>query len=144
MLVDGFATPYRGGRRALRRALADPGTDRLHSLRKALKHHVYQLCLLQPLWPGPLGAFHAQADNAAQLLGLHHDCALLRARLPGSALGAADRARIDALATHRQCDLAQAAVAICRRLYAERSRPYARRLRTYRAVAMAQGMDARK
>ena len=130
-LTDGFATTYRSGRRALKRAAAEPSADRLHALRKALKHHVYQLRLLQPLWPGPLGAVHAQADHAAELIGLHHDCAVLRSRLAGSALAVADKARIDALAAGRQDSLAPAALGICRRLYAERAGSYRRRLAAY-------------
>lgn len=130
-LSDGFASTYRRGRRALKRAAAEPGADRLHALRKALKHHVYQLRLLRPLWPGPLGAVHAQADHAAELLGLHHDCAVLRARLAGSALSVTDKARIDALAVRRQDSLAPAALGICGRLYAERPGSYRRRLAAY-------------
>ena len=130
-LGDGFASTYRRGRRALKRAAAEPGAERLHALRKALKHHVYQLRLLQPLWPGPLGAVHAQADHAAELLGLHHDCAVLRARLADSTLSVTDKARIDALAARRQDSLAPAALDICRRLYAERPGSYRRRLATY-------------
>lgn len=130
-LADGFAITYRSGRRALRRAAAKPTAARLHALRKALKHHLYQLRLLQPLWPGPLGAVHAQADHAAELIGLHHDCAVLRARLAGSALTLADKARIDALAAKRQDALAPAALDICRRLYAERGGSYRRRLEAY-------------
>ncbi len=130
-LADGFATAFRDGRRALRRAVAEPNADRLHALRKALKHHVYQLRLLQPLWPGPLVALHAQADRAAQLLGLHHDCAVLRERLAGGALPLADRMRVDTLAAKRQDSLAPEALDICRRLYAERGGSYRRRLKTY-------------
>lgn len=130
-LADGFATTYRRGRRALKRAAAKPTADRLHALRKVLKHHVYQLRLLQPLWPGPLGAFHAQADQAAELIGLHHDCAVLRARLAGSELALADTARIDALAAKRQDSLAPAALGIGRRLYAERGGSYRHRLVAY-------------
>lgn len=130
-LVAGFRTSYRAGRRALRPALADPRAKPLHTLRKALKHHVYQLRVLRPLWPQPLAAFHAQADHAAELLGLHHDCALLRARLAGSALSAARQARIDTLAAKRQASLASAALGLCQRLYAEAGASYTRRLTAY-------------
>jgi CHAD domain-containing protein len=130
-LARGFATTYRAGRRALERALRNPDAGRLHALRRQLKHHLYQLRLLRPLWPGPLGAWHAQADRAAELLGLHHDCAVLRERLASSTLPPADRMRVDALAARRQDRLAPEALDICRRLYAERGGSYRRRLRTY-------------
>jgi CHAD domain-containing protein len=130
-LARGFATTYRAGRRALKRALCNPDAGRLHALRRQLKHHLYHLRLLQPLWPGPLGAWHAQADRAAQLLGLHHDCAVLRERLAGSTLPPADRMRVDTLAAKRQDRLAPAARALGQRLYAERGGSYRRRLETY-------------
>jgi CHAD domain-containing protein len=130
-LARGFATTYRAGRRALKRALRNPDAERLHALRRQLKHHLYQLRLLQPLWPGPLGALHAQADRAADLLGLHHDCAVLRERLASSTLPPTDRMRVDTLAAKRQDSLAPEALDICRRLYAERSASYKRRLKAY-------------
>lgn len=131
VLARGFAAAYRAGRRALKRALRNPDAERLHALRRQLKHHLYHLRLLRPLWPGPLGALHAQANRAAQLLGLHHDCAVLRERLAGSALPPDERMRVDTLATKRQDRLAPEALDICRRLYAERGGSYRRRLKTY-------------
>lgn len=130
-LARGFVTTYRAGRRALKRALRTPEAERLHALRRQLKHHLYHLRLLRPLWPGPLTALHAQADRAAQLLGLHHDCAVLRERLASSALPLADRTRVDTLAAKRQDRLAPEALDICRRLYAEGGGSYKRRLKTW-------------
>lgn len=130
-LARGFVTTYRAGRRALKRALRTPEAERLHALRRQLKHHLYHLRLLRPLWPGPLTALHAQADRAADLLGLHHDCAVLRERLASSALPLADRTRVDTLAAKRQDRLAPEALDICRRLYAEGGGSYKRRLKTW-------------
>lgn len=130
-LARGFVTTYRAGRRALKRALRTPEAERLHALRRQLKHHLYHLRLLRPLWPGPLTALHAQADRAADLLGLHHDCAVLRERFASSALPLADRTRVDTLAAKRQDRLAPEALDICRRLYAEGGGSYKRRLKTW-------------
>ncbi len=127
----GFEASYREGRQALRRAQAKPTARRLHTLRKALKHHVYQLRVLRPLWPAVLGAVHDEADRAAELLGLHHDCAVLRERLAGSDLSAAQQIRVDALADVRQGTLATRALARCALLYAERGGRYARRIAAY-------------
>lgn len=127
----GFATSYRAGRRALRRAEAKPSARRLHDLRKALKHHVYQLRVLRPLWPAVLEAVHAEADRAAELLGEHHDCEVLRERLAASRLRAAQQARVDALAAQHQATLSDAALARCRLLYAEPARRHARRMEAY-------------
>ena len=127
----GFEASYRAGRRALRRAQAKPTARRLHTLRKSLKHHVYQLRVLRPLWPAVLGAVHDEADRAAELLGLHHDCEVLRERLADSGLSAAQHARVDALATRQQGTLAAGALARCALLYAERGGRYARRIAAY-------------
>ncbi|MGE0810449.1 MAG: CHAD domain-containing protein [Immundisolibacter sp.] len=129
----GFEASYREGRRALRRAQAKPTARRLHTLRKALKHHVYQLRVLRPLWPAVLGAVHDEADRAAELLGLHHDCEVLRERLAGSGLSAARQTRVDALAAVRQGTLAEGALARCALLYAERGGRYARRIAAWAA-----------
>ena len=129
----GFEASYRAGRRALRSARRKPTAEGLHTLRKALKHHVYQLRVLRPLWPAVLGAVHDEADRAAELLGLHHDCAVLRERPTVSGLGAARRARIDALAAAREAALATAALALCELVYAERARRFANRIATYAA-----------
>lgn len=127
----GFKASYRAGRQALRRARERPTANRLHTLRKALKHHVYQLRVLRPLWPAVLEAVHDEADHAAGQLGLHHDCEVLREQLAGSGLGAARRARIDAFAAARQATLATAALARCQMLYAEPAGRYARRIEVY-------------
>lgn len=127
-LAKSFAGTYRTGRRALRRALDEPSAERLHALRKALKHHLYQLRLLRGLWPALFDALEAQADQAAEQLGQHHDLAVLRERLSASTLPASDRRRIDALAARRQDALAAAALASCRSLYAERPRHIRERL----------------
>ena len=131
-LADGFAITYRGGRRALRRAAAQarPPSACTRCARRSNTTSTSCACCSR-CGRGPLGAVHAQADHAAELLGLHHDCAVLRARLAGSALSLADKARIDALAAKRQDALAPAALDICRRLYAERGASYTRRLKAY-------------
>ncbi len=132
-LCEAFATTYRRGRRALRRAAARPDAERLHALRKTVKHHLYQLRVLAVLWPVPLTALAAEADRAAELLGAHHDGELLRAVLPSSDT---DRRVIETLLDARQTSLADQALALCRRLYAEPARHWRRRLRAYlRATA---------
>ncbi|MDD3652476.1 CHAD domain-containing protein [Immundisolibacter sp.] len=136
-LADGFAGTYRCGRRALRRALDTPSAGRLHALRRALKHHLYQLRLLRGLWPALFDALEAQADQAAEQLGQHHDLAVLRERLATSGLSPAERRRIDALARRRQDTLTPAALLTCRRLYAERTGAVRCRLLAYAAATQS-------
>lgn len=132
VLCEAFAETYRRGRRALRRAAARPDGERLHTLRKAVKHHLYQLRVLTVLWPGPLTALASEIDHAAELLGAHHDGELLRAVLPPAG---ADRSAIEALLDAHQTTLATRALALCRRLYAEPARHWRRRLGAYLRAA---------
>lgn len=131
-LCEAFAATYRRGRRALRRASARPDAERLHALRKAVKHHLYQLRVLTVLWPAPLTALAAEVDRAAELLGAHHDGELLRAVLPSAG---ADRRAVETLLGARQTALAEQSLALCRRLYAEPARHWRRRLGAYLRAA---------
>lgn len=131
-LCEAFAATYRRGRRALRRASARPDAERLHALRKAVKHHLYQLRVLTVLWPTPLTALAAEVDRAAELLGAHHDGELLRAVLPSAG---ADRRAVETLLGARQTALTEQSLALCRRLYAEPARHWRRRLGAYLRAA---------
>lgn len=83
ILVAAAARTYRSARRRMYDAFAKPSSDSFHEWRKQVKHHGYQLRLLQPLWPKFYGAQEKLVDELADALGEEHDAALLHQRLTG-------------------------------------------------------------
>ena len=126
----GLARTYRQGREEMSRALADPSTENVHRWRKRVKDHWYQLRILRQAWPGPLGETVAAAHELTELLGDHHDLAVLAADLR-TRTGLGDTAPFEAAIERRQSELLDAAVAIGRRLYAEKPKAFRRRLERY-------------
>ncbi len=77
-IAQGFERTYRHGRKALKRAVAEPDVDNLHSLRKRVKEHWYHVRLLD----GALRVSPEPREKALgelqELLGDHHNLAVLR------------------------------------------------------------------
>lgn len=127
----GLGHTYKRGRRAMREAEARPSDESFHEWRKRAKDHWYELRLLREAWPAPMDALAEEAHALSELLGDHHDLALLRADLELRNLdaGATDALR-QAIAA-RQGELAGAAFPLGARLYAERPRDFRHRLHAY-------------
>jgi CHAD domain-containing protein len=62
-----------------RKTLADSD---FHRWRSRIKHHWYQTRLLAPIWPEMMAPHSAIADHLGELLGEHHDLAVLRRAIP--------------------------------------------------------------
>ncbi len=133
----GLERTYRRGRRAMRAARRQGGEADFHEWRKRAKDLWYELRLFAPFWPRPLGAAAEEAHALSELLGDHHDLAVLRDDLRARDLGAAETAALAAAIDRRQAELAAAALPLGRRLYAERPRDFSRRLRRYREAGRA-------
>jgi CHAD domain-containing protein len=122
---------YRRGRRAMASAAADQSEESFHEWRKRAKDLWYQLRLLGPAWSGPLGAAAEEAHRLTDLLGDHHDLAVLRQDLRQRRLGEEETRALEAAIDARQGQLAAEALDLGRRLYAEPPKAYGRRLRRY-------------
>jgi CHAD domain-containing protein len=122
---------YRRGRKAMKAAEDSGSEDELHEWRKRAKDHWYELRLLNDAWPGPLAATAAESHRLTELLGDHHDLAVLREDLQERNLGAEATRELAAAIGRRQEELAAEAIALGRRLYAERPKQFGRRLRRY-------------
>jgi CHAD domain-containing protein len=127
----GVLRVYRRGRRAMREADADPDAERMHRWRKREKDLWYLLRILQPSWPEVLGATAEQAHDLADLLGDHHDLAMLREDLAGRSFSAEDSGALAGAIAERQGELCEAAFELGRRLYAEKPTAFRSRLRAY-------------
>jgi CHAD domain-containing protein len=130
LVGPGLSRAYRQGREAMARTLADPSAENVHEWRKRAKDLWYQLRILRQAWPGPLGATVEQAHDLTELLGHHHDLAVLTADLDNRAeLG--ERGAFEAAIRQRQGELLDAAFGIGRRLYAEKPKAFRRRFKRY-------------
>ena len=130
LVGPGLARSYGDGRAAVKRALADPSTENVHDWRKRAKDLWYQLRIIHDAWPQLLGATVDQAHELTDLLGDHHDLAVLAADLRGRE-GLGDRGAFEAAIEERRQELLDAALAIGRRLYAEKPKAFKRRVRGY-------------
>ncbi len=130
LVGPGLSRTYDDGRQALKRVLADASAENVHEWRKRTKDLWYQLRIVRDAWPALLGETVDQADELADLLGDHHDLAVLAADLRTRAdLG--DHAAFEAAIEQRQAALLDAALEIGRRLYAEKPKAFRRRLERY-------------
>jgi CYTH domain-containing protein/CHAD domain-containing protein len=130
-LEPGLDRTYRDGREALDRARAEDSAENVHELRKRAKDLWYQLRLLHDAWPGLLGATAEEIHALADLLGDHHDLAVLTEDLGGRAELASSREDFEALIERRQAELLEAALELGERLYAEKPKHFRRRLHAY-------------
>jgi CHAD domain-containing protein len=122
---------YRRGRRALRTVGEDPSEANFHEWRKRAKDLWYALRILSDAWPSPLEATAEEAHKLSELLGDHHDLALLREDLRQRQLGDEETRTLAAAIDSRQEELATAALPLGHRLYAEKPKAFGRRMRGY-------------
>lgn len=130
----GLAKSYKRARKALSAVEREPTAENVHEWRKRAKYHWYHLRLLRGIWPEVLVPQRDAADALGDLLGDHHDLAVLQetlAREP-EAFGGAERTRaFSELARERQAELLADAIPLGHRLFAEKPKALRKRLETY-------------
>jgi CHAD domain-containing protein len=131
LLDAGVLRAYQRGREAMAAAQREGGEERLHEWRKRAKDLWYALRLLGEAWPPVLDPAAEEAHALSDLLGDHHDLAVLRADLRQRRLGEEETRALEAAIDRRQARLAAAALELGRRLYAEPPKAFRRRLRAY-------------
>lgn len=131
MIGGALKRSYRRGHRAMRAAEKDPSEADFHQWRKRAKDLWYELRLLSGAWSETLDPLADEAHRLSDLLGDHHDLAVLRADLRERRLGEEESRLLEAAIEARQTDLARDAFPLGRRLYAERPKVFSRRLRRY-------------
>jgi len=135
LLGAGLQRAYRSGRRAWRRAAADPSPESSHEWRKRSKDLWYQLRIVSPAWPPVLEATAEEAHALTERLGDRNDLALLGADLERCGwMGADDRRDLREAIERAQAEELGAALATGARLYAEKPRAFGRRLGAYWAA----------
>jgi CHAD domain-containing protein len=129
----GLARTYKRGRRALDAARTGEA-EQVHEWRKRSKDLWYHLRLLRETWPEVLGPTADEAHELSDLLGDHHDLTVLGKDVRERSEVFEDRdERRDLLDVidRRQRELLDAALPLGERLYAEKPKAFARRLRGY-------------
>ena len=124
---DGFAgirpgleRIYGAGRKAMDKAYRKPTDERFHEWRKRVKDHWYHCRLLHDIWPEAMSSRIDELTRLSDLLGDHHDLAVLGETLEteGRDLDG-DTATIACLAQRRQAELRSEARGLGERLYAK-------------------------
>lgn len=126
----GIARAYNRGRRTFKTADKDPTTENLHECRKRVKDLWYHQRLLVLAWPAVLKAQADEAHALSDLLGDDHDLAVLAQRLQDQPQSAQVEAVLELVARRREELLAQIRT-LGRRVYAEKQKPFVRRLKRY-------------
>jgi CHAD domain-containing protein len=131
ILAPGFKRIYRRGRRALRAAEADPGTESLHELRKRAKDLWHAAQIVRPAAPKKLKKVGRRAHGLSDAVGEDHDLAVLldAAHRRPDALAPGERELLDALVGRRRAQLQRAALRKGRKLYARKPRKLAALIR---------------
>ena len=130
LVGPGLSRSYGDGRQALKKALADPSPENVHAWRKRAKDLWYQLRIVRDAWPELLGETVDRLHELTELLGAHHDLAVLAADLRDRAdLG--ERKALGQAIEKRQEELLEAALDLGRRLYAEKPKAFRRRIKGY-------------
>ncbi len=132
LLEPGIDRTYRDGRDALRATRRKPSAAGVHEWRKRAKDLWYQLRLLEDAWPEVLEASAAELHRLSELLGEHHDLAVLAEDLEGrEEISAGSAAVLGELIERRQAALLSDALGLGERVYAEKPKAFERRLRAY-------------
>jgi len=128
LLEPGFERIYRRGRRALKAARKDPGTEELHELRKRAKDLWHAAQIVRPASPKTMKKLARRAHALSDLAGDDHDLAVLRAaaRERHATLAPGELALLEGLIARRRARLQRKALSRGRRVYARRPRRLAR------------------
>ena len=132
LVGPGLTRSYGLGRRDLKRTPADPSAENVHEWRKRAKDLWYQLRIVREAWPKLLETTVDQAHDLTELLGDHHDLALLGEDLAGREIE--QRPVFEKLITQRQDELLSEALEIGRRFYAEKPNAFGRRIESYWSI----------
>jgi CHAD domain-containing protein len=129
---SGLERTYRRGRKALRRAQAEPTPEGLHEWRKQTKYLWHQLQILEPLASGKIGELADQAHKLSDYLGDDHDLAVLRDKVMGQAstFGRPGNGALLALIDRCQARLREKAFLLGGRIYEEKPRGFTSRFET--------------
>lgn len=134
LIGAGLRVNYQRGRRAMEGAYDKPEPTAFHEWRKHVKDLGYQTQILRNLWPPVFKRLKGELDTLGDLLGKEHDLTVMRNVMLKNVHGAIvqdDLQAFLALTEEREFQLQAEAETIGRRIYAERSKDFIRRVFVY-------------
>jgi CHAD domain-containing protein len=133
LIEPGLKRAYARGQERMREARKNPSDEAVHEWRKRSKDLWYHARLVRRAWPAVLDETVDQAHELSDLLGDYHDLSVVASDLRGrqEANGGGAHARVAELVGCRQRELLDGAISLGRRLYAEKPKPYTRRIGVY-------------
>ena len=133
VLGPGLSRVYRKGRRTLARAQREHSVENLHELRKQAKYLWNDLRILKPVAPRPIERRIALLDRLGHALGDDHDRAALRDYLSRhcSELSGKSASAVFSRIDRQRHVLERRSLAIATRIYADKPKSFARRMRDY-------------
>lgn len=133
----GIRRSYRAGRRQLHDTIHDASAEQFHEWRKRVKDHWYHIRMIAQAWPEALEHRQRLFKQLSDQLGDDHDLAVLAGQLrvwPERARQETQRQALVLAIMRRQAFLRREALALGRRLYAEKPRAFTRRIGCYWAL----------
>jgi CHAD domain-containing protein len=134
LIGAGLRANYQRGRRAMARAYDKPQPEVFHEWRKHVKDLGYQFQILRNVWPGFFKGVRSELDTLGELLGKEHDLSVMRETILKNVDGRIAQEDLQAflaLAEEREFQLQAEAETIGRRIYAEKSGDFIRRIFVY-------------
>ena len=116
VIAPGLLRTYGDGRRAMKR---HETPEELHEWRKRVKEHWYHAQLLRHIWPPMMKPYAEVLSSLSKALGDHHDLHVLQENVPS----------LEKRIAVRQNELEAEAMAIGRRVYAEKPQAWLARMR---------------
>jgi CHAD domain-containing protein len=127
-IAAGLAEGYRRARRARPEDWSESSPEELHTLRRRVVAHRYQMELVEPLWP-KFGRFWVgEAQRLRERLGHHHDLEVLVQMAAAHQPLAAWRSRLTPLIEARKQKHVAAASRLTGRLFAEKPKNFRLRM----------------
>jgi CHAD domain-containing protein len=133
LVGPGLKRSYRRGRNRFRDVRAEASDEGIHEWRKRVKDLWYQLRLVRNTKKTVLGEAADEAHELSDLLGDHHDLAILRddAVKRRELFADGDLEKLLISISERQEELAADALSLGERVYAEKPKAFDRRIRAY-------------
>lgn len=134
VIFNGLQKNYQRGAEALKKLHQNPDDELFHECRKRSKYLLYHMRLFSGIWEPVLAACIEELDQLNDLLGDDHDLAVMTQLVTSEAEAFDSSGKIDqlqALIRQQRKELQLRFYKLADRIYAEKPKAFARRIRVY-------------